>query len=450
MTATLVRAVKEVNVMDFSDGADIDGGVVSANDAFAAAIAAATGDGGPGKLVIPAPETYYLLDDTVDLVPSSGTQLFLDIEAHGPNGSIRFTAPNKPVFHSKGWKHSTIEGVKVNTENAALNAVVWEVDGDGTYTSSGELTFRNCLNGFGTGGANVGWRFGKSGGSRDFSVIKFETCQNAGTDKANGDIGWQNLSLNGLGWEWATCGSSFVHTNFINTSAFVTCNGGVNNSVTSIPVNDSVYFPLAIMPSAGVVQIDSERILYTGKSSTHLTGCTRGYDSTSAASHSDGASVWQSLASSILGGGGSMTFINGVNSYCARDYFFNAGGAYKIDGGRYEVGGQFIQSGYGGTSPSSIDVSGVTLGDYAPADETVVRMWCPTTLRWDGRVTRSSGAHTAAFFSASYSGQYGSIIATGQIHAADPCYTIAAGTAETDFTKCVRLSGVNTTAGHFS
>ena len=47
------------------------------------------------------------------------------------------------------------------------------------------------------------------------------------------------------------------------------------------------------MPSSGTVLIDSERITYTANSTgtDTLSGLTRGADNTTAASHSDGATV---------------------------------------------------------------------------------------------------------------------------------------------------------------
>lgn len=63
-------------------------------------------------------------------------------------------------------------------------------------------------------------------------------------------------------------------------------NGAINNSVTTITVDSTQGYP-----SSGEVIIDSERITYTGKTSTTFTGCTRGANGSSAASHSDNANV---------------------------------------------------------------------------------------------------------------------------------------------------------------
>ena len=66
-------------------------------------------------------------------------------------------------------------------------------------------------------------------------------------------------------------------------------NGAINNSVTTITVDSTAGFP-----AAGRIDIDSELITYTGKTSTDFTGCVRGASGTTAASHSDNAIVTNS------------------------------------------------------------------------------------------------------------------------------------------------------------
>jgi len=80
-----------------------------------------------------------------------------------------------------------------------------------------------------------------------------------------------------------------------------TLNGAINNSVTTITLSSATGFP-----TSGTIKIDNELITYTGISSNDLTGCTRGVNGTSAASHLDSAGVeaytaWgaASLSSSI-------------------------------------------------------------------------------------------------------------------------------------------------------
>jgi parallel beta helix pectate lyase-like protein len=66
--------------------------------------------------------------------------------------------------------------------------------------------------------------------------------------------------------------------------------GGVTNSATTINITSTSAFP-----SSGVVWCESESISYTGKTSTTLTGCVRGIDGTTAASHSAGVAVYADI-----------------------------------------------------------------------------------------------------------------------------------------------------------
>lgn len=72
-------------------------------------------------------------------------------------------------------------------------------------------------------------------------------------------------------------------------TATVNVSGGINASVTTIP-----YDALTAgkeLPPAGVVSIGSEKIRYAAKSATELTGCTRGYGGTTAATAADDATI---------------------------------------------------------------------------------------------------------------------------------------------------------------
>lgn len=63
-------------------------------------------------------------------------------------------------------------------------------------------------------------------------------------------------------------------------------NGAINNAVTTITVDDTTYFP-----ASGELIIESERITYTGKTGTTFTGCVRGANGSTAASHADNVAV---------------------------------------------------------------------------------------------------------------------------------------------------------------
>jgi hypothetical protein len=77
--------------------------------------------------------------------------------------------------------------------------------------------------------------------------------------------------------------NDFVNITPLNT----TLNGAINSSVTSIVLTSATGFP-----ATGSIFIDSECITYTGISTNTLTGCTRGTNGTTAASHLTLAAVY--------------------------------------------------------------------------------------------------------------------------------------------------------------
>jgi hypothetical protein len=70
------------------------------------------------------------------------------------------------------------------------------------------------------------------------------------------------------------------------TTAFSTLNGNIGATDTSILLADASGFP-----ATGIIQIGTEQILYNGVSGDTLTGCERGLNGTTAASHLTGADV---------------------------------------------------------------------------------------------------------------------------------------------------------------
>ena len=75
---------------------------------------------------------------------------------------------------------------------------------------------------------------------------------------------------------------------FRSTNGSTTISQDHNSSVTTITVTSTTGFS-----STGTIIIGSEQITYTGTTSTTFTGATRGANSTSAASHTSGATVTQ-------------------------------------------------------------------------------------------------------------------------------------------------------------
>lgn len=79
--------------------------------------------------------------------------------------------------------------------------------------------------------------------------------------------------------------------------------GTHTSSQTTITVVSTTAFP-----SSGTIQIDSEEITYTGKTSTTFTGCTRGANGTTASFHPDVATVYNRTSTSAVSNSGGPTY----------------------------------------------------------------------------------------------------------------------------------------------
>ena len=132
------------------------------------------------------------------------------------------------------------------------------------------------------------------------------------------DIYTQNVGWGAGAWGGAIVGTV---TNQLD--------GSINNSVTTITVDDATAFSTP----TGTLLIDSETITYTGTTGTTFTGCTRGVNgvgSGAAVSHADNAAVVQST--SFIGWGQPATVGIGVqlrlwsHSPFGEDLIFNPRG----------------------------------------------------------------------------------------------------------------------------
>lgn len=77
----------------------------------------------------------------------------------------------------------------------------------------------------------------------------------------------------------------------VSGEAITTLNGGINAVTTTVVLSDASLFPSS---GTNFVQIGSEEISYTGITGNTLTGVTRGVRNTTAATHSNGATVTDS------------------------------------------------------------------------------------------------------------------------------------------------------------
>lgn len=122
---------------------------------------------------------------------------------------------------------------------------------------------------------------------------------NTGLDTITGGTGWGAST-----WDGETADDETT-----------TLNGAITNSATTITLTDASGFP-----TSGQVRIGTELINYTGKSSNDLTGCTRGVESTTAAAHSDGATV---VATTNMVGWGEAATISVTSGTEARLWSFD-------------------------------------------------------------------------------------------------------------------------------
>lgn len=111
------------------------------------------------------------------------------------------------------------------------------------------------------------------------------------------DVGnvWRCFSAPGFFSRGAGCTWEGVYTEFFAGDAwyfngyveqqrfYANLSGDINASVTSIPVAST-----ANLPQSGVLLIDSEQVSYTHTTPTSYEGCTRGVNSTTPASHTNG------------------------------------------------------------------------------------------------------------------------------------------------------------------
>ena len=137
------------------------------------------------------------------------------------------------------------------------------------------------------------------------------------------------------------------------------------------------------------------------------------------------------------------------------DFRLSRGGNYGIYGGRFENGKRFLDTMTGGNFPNCVGISDVLLTAYAPSDNIIFRLGSGGTLAIrNPHISKASGLYTAAMITSdSGAGAYGSVIVDGGfIQAANPCFTMGAGTWQINFRHVTRGSGADavTAAGFFT
>ena len=196
------------------------------------------------------------------------------------NGDINSSVTTVTVASTTGFEDSGT--ITIGEENI-------------TYTGKSTTQFTGC-----TRGTDSTSAASHTNGDAVVRASKwYNITRSSGAYSATADEGWTSTIIGGVlvmtnnfdnPQYWAlTDGkplSSQLMQDLTNWPSLTLLDGGINDSVTTITVDSTEDFP-----SAGTINIGSEKISYTGVTSTTFTGCTRGADSTSAASHSDNAEV---------------------------------------------------------------------------------------------------------------------------------------------------------------
>jgi len=105
----------------------------------------------------------------------------------------------------------------------------------------------------------------------------------------------------GFGWGTNTFGGQVIPPTFTTLDGVLTASGGNNGSATEITLTSTTSFTIPSGGSTEVIQIDNELIGYTGITGNKVTGITRSISGTTAASHTNGTTVFD--ASGYVGWG---------------------------------------------------------------------------------------------------------------------------------------------------
>lgn len=246
----------------------------------------------PTNLTIKKQSSFGTAD--VDALPVGNAVIFLQKakrkfrELAYNFDSDGYVAPDLTILNDA----VTDSGINEFTYQQEPSSILWAVRDDGILIG---LTYQRSEN-------VVAWHKHKLGGSfgtNQFGIVESIASISGTLDE---DELWVIVkrTINGSTKRYIECFSDFDFdetnsTDFKFLDSFLTysgpsttLNGTISSSATSIVLTDASSFT-----ATGTILIDNERISYTGVSTNTLTGCTRGFNSTAAATHTTGATVKQ-------------------------------------------------------------------------------------------------------------------------------------------------------------
>lgn len=184
-------------------------------------------------------------------------------------------------------------------------------------------------------------------------------------------------------------------------------NGDINAVVTTITLNSAYDFQ-----STGIVTIGTEQIFYTGKTATTLTGCVRGFNSTTAASHLTGAVVSADIQSYMfkrtvpapVGGNAyapftrtllTLPFPSFTTYPTIFQHSFASNGSQIVTGAHNGDGAWLLSS-----TDRGVTWTAVALQASSNAEEPTIK-WDPGTSTWYGFIRAGDPGGLIQFFTAS-------------------------------------------------
>lgn len=300
----------EFNVVDY--GA-VGNNSTDDTNAFQAAIDAAI-QYRNGVLIIPRPSVAYKITSTLNVVPASGVQTRMNLWAPGVPGDISYQgANNTALFYIKGLKDSNWTGLAAAIATGRTGCVIIDIDSDNTVQSTSFNTFMDFYLNLG-GDDDAGTAAGRN---EDCIGIRTGNCT-------------------------ANCGSGDISNyEFINISVF----GGNDQGEATTPCLGQ-YAYLNTGPNT----------LSMAWRGGFVNNCDRAYSNINRAG--------------TRRGNGSVFFYAMGCSSNNLDFAFAWEQAYLIDGGRFEVGNQFLQV-LGDPGPPSISLKNIVISAYADQDDII-------------------------------------------------------------------------------
>lgn len=190
-------------------------------------------------------ESLDIVDDATQIVVESGTTIYMPTDFKINRSKTNGTAlTGRHIFKIDGKTDVTIDGGELDG-NAASNGYYGEWDMGIYIIDSQRIRIKNMY---------LHHHSGDGIYIRDSEDVNIENCS--------------------------------IYSDNVTEKVTNSLDGAINDAVTTITLADASSFP-----ASGYISIETEEISYSGKAGNDLTGCTRGFGTTSAAAHADTITV---------------------------------------------------------------------------------------------------------------------------------------------------------------